>query len=223
MDYEELNGKLKTLSELIELSESSYMNEKDMMSALNDEMESLDKDFENYKPKLYLGYKLLHPDAVPPKYNYGGDSGFDLHSMEEITIEPFGRALIPTGISLDIKDGYEIQVRSKSGLALKEGLFVLNSPGTVDCFSEDMKILTIDGEKLISELKINDVVFSFNERTLEVEKDVVVNIFDTETQEILTIETDEGVLEVTPNSEIYTVNGIILAKNLKENDEIIVF
>lgn len=142
MDYEELNGKLKTLSELIELSESSYMNEKDMMSALNDEMESLDKDFENYKPKLYLGYKPLHPDAVPPKYNYGGDSGFDLHSVEEVVIEPLGRALAPTGIALDIKDGYEIQVRSKSGLAIKEGLFVLNSPGTIDSgYNSEIKVI----------------------------------------------------------------------------------
>jgi intein/homing endonuclease len=86
-----------------------------------------------------------------------------------------------------------------------------------------MKILTVDGEKLLSELKINDVVFSVNEKTFEIEKDVVSNIFDTETQEVLIIETELGVLEVTPNSEVYTTNGIILAKNLKENDEIIIF
>ena len=44
--------------------------------------------------------KRLHPDAVLPKYNYGSDSGFDLYSIEGITIPPFGRALVPTGISV---------------------------------------------------------------------------------------------------------------------------
>jgi dUTP pyrophosphatase len=131
-NFDDLNEKLKSLSNLLNNSELGNLSDDDMMSIFDEEMRSLNEDFENYKPKLYLGFKVLNPDAVLPKYNYGGDSGFDLHSVEEITIEPFGRALVPTGISLDIKDGYEIQVRSKSGLALKEGLFVLNSPGTVD-------------------------------------------------------------------------------------------
>jgi dUTP pyrophosphatase len=65
-------------------------------------------------------------------YNYKTDSGFDLFSTEEITIPPFGRVLVPTGTFFDIPNGHEIQVRSKSGLAIKEGLMVLNSPGTVD-------------------------------------------------------------------------------------------
>ena len=82
--------------------------------------------------KFSLKYKLVHPDAVEPKYNYPTDSGFDLHSVEEIVIEPFGRALVPTGLCFDIPMGQEIQVRSKSGLAINQGLFVLNSPGTVD-------------------------------------------------------------------------------------------
>jgi len=96
------------------------------------DVKKLDEDMRNYKPKLYLGFNKLHPDATTPKYNYAGDSGFDLHSVEDITIGPFGRALIPTGLSFDIKDGYEIQVRSKSGLAINQGLMVLNSPGTID-------------------------------------------------------------------------------------------
>jgi dUTP pyrophosphatase len=78
-------------------------------------------------------FTKLHPDAVIPKYNYGSDSGFDLHSVEEITIQPFGRAIEPTGLSFDINDGYEIQVRPRSGLSLKSSLMVVNSPGTIDC------------------------------------------------------------------------------------------
>jgi deoxyuridine 5'-triphosphate nucleotidohydrolase len=128
------------------------------------DIKQLEQDMMNYVPKLILGYTKLNPDAIDPSYNYISDSGFDLYSTEEIVVNPLGRALIPTGLAFDIKDGYEIQVRSKSGLAINQGLFVLNSPGTVDCFSEDMKILTINGEKHIKDLKINDIVFSFNEK-----------------------------------------------------------
>lgn len=187
------------------------------------DIKKLEEDMLNFSPKLGLGYVKLHQDAVEPKYNYDGDSGFDLYSVEEITIKPLGRSLIPTGLSFDISDGHEIQVRSKSGLAINQGLFVLNSPGTVDCFSEDMKILTIEGEKNIKDLKINDIVFSFNEKSLEIEKDTIFKIFDTDIQDVLIIETEENTLEVTPNTEIYTNRGIFLAKDLQENDEIIIF
>jgi dUTP pyrophosphatase len=104
----------------------------EIMSQLGVDIKELESEFENYTPQLELGYTVLHPDAVEPKYNYESDSGFDLHSTEEIVVPPFGRVLVPTGISLDIKDGFEVQVRSKSGLALKQGLMCLNSPGTVD-------------------------------------------------------------------------------------------
>ena len=86
-----------------------------------------------------------------------------------------------------------------------------------------MKILTIDGDKTIKELRIGDIVYSFNEDSLEVEKDVVSAIFDTGIQEVLLIDTEHGILEVTLNSEVYTKDGIKLAKNLTENDEIIIF
>ena len=125
------------------------------------DIKQLEQEMLNYVPKQILGYTKLNPDAIDPSYNYISDSGFDLYSTEEIVVNPLGRALIPTGLAFDIKDGYEIQVRSKSGLAINQGLFVLNSPGTVDCFSEDMKILTINGEKHIKDLKINDIVTDF--------------------------------------------------------------
>ena len=87
------------------------------------DIKELTDHFTNYSPQLELGYTKLRDGVVEPKYNYPSDSGFDLHSTEDLTIPPFGRILVPTGLSFDIKDGYEIQVRSKSGL---------NSPGTVD-------------------------------------------------------------------------------------------
>jgi len=106
------------------------------------DIKQLEKDMMNYVPKQSLGYVKLNPDAIEPKYNYISDSGFDLYSTEEIVISPLGRALVPTGLAFDIKDGYEIQVRSKSGLAINQGLFVLNSPGTIDSgFLGEVKVI----------------------------------------------------------------------------------
>ena len=96
------------------------------------DIKQLEQDMMSYTPKLNLKYKKLHPEAKEPFYNYPSDSGFDLYAVETVYVTKFGRALVPTGLSFDIKDGYEIQVRSKSGLAINQGLMVLNSPGTVD-------------------------------------------------------------------------------------------
>jgi dUTP pyrophosphatase len=137
---EQLAGFL-TEEEINNILSQGYVNfeddetEVDVESELKDfgvDLVELEKSFNEYTPKLELGYNKLSNDAVDPKYNYPSDSGFDLHSTKDLEIEPFGRVLVPTGLSLDISDGYEIQVRSKSGLAIKQGLMVLNSPGTVD-------------------------------------------------------------------------------------------
>ncbi len=68
-----------------------------------------------------------------PSYKHPGDSGIDLvNAYEDILLEPGDRALIPSGIIIAIPEGFEIQIRSRSGLALKHGIMVLNSPGTID-------------------------------------------------------------------------------------------
>ena len=69
-----------------------------------------------------------------PKYETIGSAGLDLRSNEEyiISIHPFDRKLIHTGIHIELPQGYEAQIRPRSGLALKKGITVLNSPGTID-------------------------------------------------------------------------------------------
>ena len=96
------------------------------------DIEELEKTMEAMQPTIKLEFSKSKIDSTSPTYVYPTDSGMDLFSVESITIEPFGRALIPTGIHFDIPENYEIQIRSKSGLALNQGLMVLNSPGTVD-------------------------------------------------------------------------------------------
>ena len=130
LSEDELNS---ILNENGTLDMSEFNNHiKKELSEYGVDIDELEKNFNEYSPKLDLGYVVLNTEAVKPKYNYESDSGFDLHSTTDLEIPPFGRILVPTGLSFDIKDGYEIQVRSKSGLAIKQGLMVLNSPGTVD-------------------------------------------------------------------------------------------
>jgi len=67
-----------------------------------------------------------------PKYATIGSSGVDLESNEDMIIRAGQRGLIKTGIKIDMPLGYEAQIRSRSGLALKKGVFVMNAPGTID-------------------------------------------------------------------------------------------
>jgi dUTP pyrophosphatase len=111
-------------------------------------MEDLDNILYDQKAgKLNLEY-TNDSDNKEPEYAYDSDSGFDLRSTEEIWVQGNDRKLIPTGLRFDIPDGYEIQVRSKSGLALKQGLMVLNSPGTVDSgYQGEVKVIIFNTTK----------------------------------------------------------------------------
>jgi dUTP pyrophosphatase len=75
-----------------------------------------------------------NPDLPLPSYYSGGSSGLDLCAAvkEEITLKPGEIQLIPTGLSISLPRGYEAQVRPRSGLALRHGLGLVNSPGTID-------------------------------------------------------------------------------------------
>jgi dUTP pyrophosphatase len=114
--------------------EDNITNErlKEMMENLGVDFDEMERKFADFHPRRELRYEKISEDAVDPKYNYPSDSGFDLYSTQDLEIEPFGRILVPTGLKFDIPDGTEIQVRPKSGLAIKQGLTVLNTPGTVD-------------------------------------------------------------------------------------------
>ena len=132
MREESLSEQIDKLKNMLSESSDDDFDYEMIKDEFGLDIKELESQMLNYKPRLSLGYKKLNTDAVTPKYNYESDSGFDLHSVIDTEIPPLGRVLIPTGLSFDISDGYEIQVRSKSGLALKQGLMVLNSPGTVD-------------------------------------------------------------------------------------------
>ncbi len=72
-------------------------------------------------------------DLPLPSYETAGAAGMDLRSTEAITLKPGARCLVPTGVAIALPEGFEAQIRPRSGLALKHGVTVLNSPGTIDC------------------------------------------------------------------------------------------
>lgn len=125
---------LKSLQENV--NEIDMSNPEALLESMGVSMEDMEEHFLKMNnqiefEKIPLPY-INESDIQNPEYAYESDSGFDLRSTEEIWIQAHDRKLIPTGLRFDIPEGYEIQVRSKSGLALKQGLMVLNSPGTVD-------------------------------------------------------------------------------------------
>jgi dUTP pyrophosphatase len=93
-----------------------------------------------------LPIKFINKSDNPsPTYAKVGDSGFDLRSTEGGTLKPLERMLVPTGLFFELPDGYELQVRPRSGLAAKHGITVLNSPGTVDTgYRGEIKVILVN-------------------------------------------------------------------------------
>ena len=86
-------------------------------------------------------------DNPIPEYATGGSAGLDLRAWlsESFTLKPMERKMIPTGLFLEIPEGYEVQVRPRSGMAIRHGITCLNSPGTVDSdYRGEIKIILIN-------------------------------------------------------------------------------
>jgi len=92
--------------------------------------------------------KIVNTSSNPlPEYATKGASGMDIRASLDIplTLQPLERNLIPTGLFVEIPQGYEIQIRPRSGLAIKQGITCLNTPGTIDCdYRGEIKIILIN-------------------------------------------------------------------------------
>jgi dUTP pyrophosphatase len=95
-----------------------------------------------------LKVKIINNSSIPlPAYQTIQSAGADLcaHLTESISIAPLERVLIPTGLFIELPEHYEAQIRPRSGLALKHGITVLNSPGTIDAdYRGEIKVLLIN-------------------------------------------------------------------------------
>ena len=92
--------------------------------------------------------KIINQSTNPlPEYATSGSSGMDIRASLEIqqTLQPFERVLIPTGLFIELPTGYEVQIRPRSGLAIKQGITCLNTPGTIDSdYRGEIKIILIN-------------------------------------------------------------------------------
>lgn len=92
--------------------------------------------------------KQLHPDAKIPQYQTLGAAGFDLHALEDYKLSAGERVLVKTGLAFELQSGFELQIRPRSGLALKNGISVLNAPGTIDSdYRGEVGVLLINHSK----------------------------------------------------------------------------
>jgi dUTP pyrophosphatase len=120
---------------VIERSQTEIIKRAEMLAEMN-ERSPLNMT------KTNVNVRKLHPDAIVPQYAKSGDSGFDLVAVEDVVISPGKTALVPTGLSFEIPDGLELQVRPRSGVSLKTKLRVANTPGTVDTsYRGEVKII----------------------------------------------------------------------------------
>ena len=81
---------------------------------------------------MKLKFKKLNEEAIIPEFKTVGSAGMDIASIEPVTLEPMQFKIVKTGLAVEIPDGYEIQVRPRSGMACKRGITVINTPGTID-------------------------------------------------------------------------------------------
>jgi len=105
-------------------------------------------------PNLHVQVRKISRDAILPRYMTALAAGVDLHALltDEITLAPGERTLVPTGLALAIPVGFEGQVRPRSGLALKKGLTLVNSPGTIDAdYRGEVGIIIINhGQEVVT-------------------------------------------------------------------------
>lgn len=142
----EFKDSLKALKELEKNIHNMDMSDPEaMLRDMGIDVEKLDEQFEkSIQPKAVVKYVNLSQNKEP-EYVYMTDSGFDIRSNEDVTLKPLDRHLVSTGLFFDVPDNMELQVRPKSGLAIKRGLTVLNTPGTVDNgYTGEVKVILIN-------------------------------------------------------------------------------
>lgn len=95
-----------------------------------------------------VAVRRLRPDAHVPRQAYDGDAGLDLAACESAVLEPGARVVIPTGLAVEIPDGYAGFVQPRSGLAARHGIGVVNSPGLIDSgYRGEIRVVLINTDR----------------------------------------------------------------------------
>ena len=136
--------------------------------------------------QIDLPIKRLDASVELPSYAYAGDAGLDLRANEDVVLRPFERKLISTGLAIGIPEGYAGFVQPRSGLALKNGLSMANTPGLIDAhYRGELKVCAINLDPH------DDIVITKGERIaqLVIQKVPVVSLIEVDELD----ETDRGV------------------------------
>ena len=158
--FKDMTEGLKMLKDLQKSMGGMDLNDpQKLLDSLNLDMDKLNQAFvEQATPKTVLKYSYKSVNKEP-EYVYPTDSGFDLRANKKVTLGPLERDLVPTGLYLEIPQGYEVQVRPKSGLSINKGLSVVNTPGTVDeGYTGEIQVILINLSNETHTIEIGDKI-----------------------------------------------------------------
>ncbi len=127
---------------------------------------------------MEIKFVKIHEKAMIPTYAHQGDAGMDVYAVETLDIQPGERKLVHTGLKVEMPEDLELQVRPRSGLALKQGITVLNTPGTVDAgYRGEIGVILINLGQNIFHInpgdRIAQFVFNRYERVTAIEVDTL--------------------------------------------------
>ena len=131
---------------------------------------------------MKLKFKKLVEDAIIPKYKTKGAVGADIYSNEEITLKSMEYKLVSTGFACSFEDGYEMQIRPRSGLACIQGITVINTPGTIDSdYRGELKVGLLNLSNNSFTVKKGDRIAQFIMNKVEIpEIEIVEELDETE-------------------------------------------
>ena len=167
---EDLVASFNTISDAIDSIEEISQIKRDFLKSLLAALTNAVNETEGIAKRLVqIPVELCHPDAKIPQYANTSDSGMDVYALDDYTIAPGETKLIPTGIKLALPPGYEIQVRPKSGRALKTKLRIANTPGTVDAgYRDEIKVIVENIEP-----PIKDIEYDFDDNGTPIIKSIL--------------------------------------------------
>lgn len=157
---EDLIANFASLNDEIDKVEDLSQEKKDFLKQMIATLINAVQETEGIAKRIIeIPIELCHPDAKIPQYAHESDSGLDIFAIEDVTIHPGETKLIPTGIKVALPPGYELQVRPKSGRALKTKLRVANTPGTIDAgYRDEIGVIVENVEP-----PIKDITYDFDQ------------------------------------------------------------
>ena len=167
---EDLVSSFNTIADTIDSIEEISQIKRDFLKSLLATLTNAVNETEGIAKRfIQIPVELCHPDAKIPQYANTSDSGMDVYALDDYTIAPGETKLIPTGIKLALPPGYEIQVRPKSGRALKTKLRIANTPGTVDAgYRDEIKVIVENIEP-----PVKDIEYDFDDNGTPIIKSIL--------------------------------------------------